>query len=135
MTIINTPSNYQSVNEILVWTVYDANSIDPTKLDYKYIAECWVNGTLVQTQRVYPMPNNNYGVFDFTNIIRQYITPELINELGLSKFNTTAILNISEEYNGAVSGVVATTDERTFFNHYSGLYYDLNGLRSIIYKL
>jgi len=120
MTFETTPSHYQSVNSPLVYVVYDSNAIDPAKTDYKYVAELYINSMLVFTTRTYPRPDNNRGVFDFANVIREYITPTLATDLGFGEWWTNVVVKIKEEYNGIVGSVVATSDERIFFNHYNG---------------
>jgi hypothetical protein len=120
MTFETTPLNYQSVNDPIVYVVYDANAIDGTKLDYKYIAECWINGTKVFTAREYPRPDNNRGVFDFATVIREYITPTLTTDLGSGEWWVSVEIKIREYYNTTVSSVVATSSARVFMNHYNG---------------
>lgn len=120
MTFETTPLNYQSVNDPIVYVVYDSNAVDVTKLDYKYIAECWVNGTKVFTARSYPRPDNNRGVFDFATVIREYITPTLTTDLGVGEWWVSVEIKIKEQYNGSVTAVVATSSARVFMNHYNG---------------
>jgi len=120
MTFETTPLNYQSVNDPIVYVVYDSNAVDVTKLDYKYIAECWVNGSKVFTARSFPRPDNNRGVFDFATVIREYITPTLTTDLGVGEWWVSVEIKIREEYNGSVTSVVATSSARVFMNHYNG---------------
>jgi hypothetical protein len=128
MTFESEPIIYSSVNEPLVYVVYDANSIDPTKTDYKYIGECWVGGVKVFTARNYPNPENNRGVFDFATVVREYITPSLKEELGVNEFWVEVQIKIKEEYNGSVGAVVATSTATPYFNHYNGRINDFTKL-------
>ena len=75
MELRSFPANYSSVNDPLMWVLYDANAVDATKLNYKYVAECWVNGLKVYTGRTYPRPGGGFGLIDFSEIIRGYINP------------------------------------------------------------
>jgi hypothetical protein len=127
MTFTNTPPALASVNDLLVWTVYDANAIDPTKLDYRYVYECWVGGVLVHTDRVTPRPVGAFGVIDLSTVIRGYVSPTfapgsgiLAQELGVGEFKTDDIVaKIREDYNGTTGAVVLTDSARVFYNHYN----------------
>jgi len=128
MTIKSYPTAYSSVNSPLIWVVYDANSIDPAKQNYKYVAECYINGTLIATSRRFQDPTNNFGVFDFSNEIREYVNAQLTplatgilaNELASGEWSISFQVKFKEEYNGTIGGVVATDSVRTFYNHYNG---------------
>ena len=135
MTFETTPDNYQSVNDILVYVVYDSNAVDPTKTDYKYVAEIWCAGAKVHTMRTYPNPTNNRGIFDTAAIIRESITPTLTTDLGTGKWWINVQVKIREEYNGTVGSIVATSNEKIFFNHYNGRVDTLTGLSSYTNKV
>jgi hypothetical protein len=129
MTIKSYPTAYSSVNSPLIWVVYDAHSLDAvTYPNYKYVAECYVNGTLIATSRKFQDPTNNFGVFDFSAEIREYVnaslpvisTQLLAKEMGSGQFNIDVQVDFKEEYNGTIGGVVATDIVRTFYNHYNG---------------
>ena len=128
MIIKSYPVAYSSVNSPLIWNVYDANSIDPTKENYKYVAECYVNGTSIATAAKFQDPTNNFGKFDFSAEIREYVNAQLTplatgilaNELASGEWNISVQVKFKEEYNGTRGDVVATDSVRTFFNHYNG---------------
>ena len=129
MTIKSYPTAYSSVNSPLIWVVYDAHSLDPiTYPNYKYVAECYINSTLIATAAKFQDPTNNFGIFDFSNEIREYVNAQLTplatgilaNELASGEWNISVQLKFKEEYNGTRGGVVATDSVRTFFNHYNG---------------
>lgn len=131
MTFESTPPAFSSVNDNLVYVVYDSNAADPvTYPNYKYIGELWVDGTKVFTKRIFPHPDSNRGIFDFGSVVREYVIGVLnpigagidAQELGLGEFNTTVVIKIREEYGGTVGAVVLTDSSRTFFNHYNGRY-------------
>lgn len=135
MTFETIPDNYQSVNDILVYVVYDSNAVDATKKDYKYVAEILCNGVKVHTMRTYPNPVNNRGIFDTAAIVRESITPSLTTDLWIGKWWINVQVNIREEYNGTVGSIVATSTEKLFFNTYNGRIDTLTGLSSYTNKV
>lgn len=135
MTFETTPLNYQSVNDPIVYVVYDANAVDVTKEDYKYIAEVFVGGVSVFQAREYPKPVNNRGVFDFSTIIRESITPTLTTDLGFGEWWVDVVVTIKEQYNGAVTAVVATSSSRVFMNHYNGRINEFTKLDDYVNKV
>lgn len=129
MIFKSTPPAYSSVNDSLVWVVYDAHSTNPiTYPNYKYVAEAWINGSKVATSRRFQQPDNNMGVFDFGAVIREYITATLptigtgllAKEMGQGAFSIDVVIKIREEYNGTIGAIVLTDSTRTYFNHYNG---------------
>jgi len=121
MTLESYPPQYSSVNEPLVWTVYDAHSTNPTTYpDYKYIAECYINSVMIARSREFQEPNTNRGIFDFSSDIRNYIVASLVSEMGQGKFSIDVVIKFREEYNGTIGSVLITDSTRTFFNHYNG---------------
>ena len=124
------PPAYSSVNSHLVWVFYDANAIDTSKTDYKYVAEVWIEGSKVHTERVYPRPAGAFGVFELSGIIRSYVNPVYLptsegvvaQQLAVGAFNTgDVVIKVREEYDGTLGSVVLEDSARVFFNHYNGL--------------
>ena len=120
MTFETTPDNFYSVNDPLVYVVYDANAVDVTKTNYKYVANLFVEGVKVFTSRTFPNPDNNRGIFDFGAVVREYLTVSLKPVLAVNEFHVNCYVTIQEEYNGTIGGVVATSTTKTFYNHYNG---------------
>lgn len=120
MTLTSYPPSFSSINEDLVYVAYDANSIDPTKINYKYVGEVWISGSLAFTARVFPTPDGSFGVFNISAIVREYVSPTLKDEMILGEWAIDVVLKLREEYNGTVGAVVLTDSERVFFNHYNG---------------
>jgi hypothetical protein len=122
MTFTDTPDNYSTVNKELIYTVYDANSIDPAKLNYKYVGEVFIGAIKIFTAKVFPRPGGSIGVFDFSTIIREYLltnyNPTSANILAQQITGVDVQVKIKEEYNGTIGAVVATDSVRTFFNYY-----------------
>lgn len=129
MTAPTVPALYSSVNTPLVWVFYDANAINPVYTDYKYVAEVWVAGVKVHTERSYPRPVGAFGIFDFAGVIRNYVNPVLapslpggamVQQSDAGTFRSAGVvINVREEYNGTVGAVVFTDSTRYFYNHYN----------------
>ena len=141
MTAPNVPNTYSSVNNPLIWVFYDANAINPALFDYKYVAEVWVDGVKVYTERAYPRPQGAFGIFDFAGVIRNYVKPVLapaltgvmVQQTDAGTFRTPAIvIKGREEYNGTVGAVVFTDIDRFFYNHYNDRTDRIDGFKSII---
>jgi len=120
MTLNSYPPQYSSVNGDLIWVVYDANSIDPTKLNYKYVGELYINAVKVFTSKKFPDPVNNMGFFNLGSVIRDYCQAKYQDEQGQGEFAIDVVFKVKEEYNGTISAVVLTDSTRTYFNHYNG---------------
>jgi hypothetical protein len=129
MTFETTPAQYSSVNDPLVYVVYDAHAADPTTYpNYKYVGEVFVNGTLVFTGKYFPNPTSNRGIIDVSSIVREYITlnfnpaSSLITaqQLAEGQWSISIVVKIREEYSGTVGAVVLTDSTRKYFNHYNG---------------
>ena len=143
MTFTSTPAAYSSVNDSLVWVVYDAHSTNPvTYPNYKYVAECWINGTKIDTSRKFQNPTNNCGEFDFSTAIREYIQVSLAplssgvlaKQMAQGEFAIDVVIKIREEYNGTIGAVILTDSTRTFFNHYNARTSELTILSSLAAK-
>lgn len=134
MIFESTPPDYSSVNTPLVYVVYDANATDPvTYPNYKYVGELFIDGNLVHTERVFPQPDTLRGIFDFADVIREYVinnlditSNQIIAQYGVPGTWATkaVVVKIKEEYGGVTSAVLLTDSDRTFFNHYNGRHFD-----------
>jgi len=129
MTLSATPAAYSSVNDALVYTASDAHAADPvTYVNYKYVYEVYINGTLEFTGKVMPNPATGYGIFDIGNIVRGYVAASLAptgsgilaQELGEGAFSVSVVVKLREEYGGTLGAVVHTDSPRVYFNHYNG---------------
>ena len=119
MTATTTPPAYSSANGQLVWVVYDANAIDVTKLNYKYIADVYVNAVLVFRSKVYPNPVNNHGIFDLGTVIREYLSAAFKDEQGAAEFSLAVTVKFGEEYDATLYTNLITS-MLDVFNTYSG---------------
>jgi hypothetical protein len=129
MTFESTPTQYSSVNDPLVYVVYDAHAANPTTYpNYKYVAELEVNGVQVFKGKYFPNPTSNRGIMDFGSVVREYCIQQFKGSLGV--FNTaeygegewrvSVVVKVREEYGTTTSAVLLTDSTRIFFNHYNG---------------
>jgi hypothetical protein len=143
MIFNSTPPDYTSVNDDILWVAYDINSIDPAKVNYKYVGELFIAGEKVFTSKVFPRPDINMGVFNLGSVIREYVKAKLsptgngihAQEMGQGVFAIDCVLKIREEYNGTLGAVVLEDSTRTFFNHYSSRFSDFTTEESFTYTL
>lgn len=136
MTFETTPIDYSSVNDSLVYVVYDAHAANPTTYpNYKYVAEVWIGGTKKFTGKYFPQPDTNRGIIAIDNVIREYINTSLKTELKENDFFLSVQVKIREEYSGSVGAVVATSNSRIFTNHYNGRYNDFTLLPTYANKV
>lgn len=129
MVLTDAPSNYSSIHDDLVYVVYDAKSGDSTTYpNYKYIADIYVNGTLVATVRKVQQPTTGHGIFSIGNIIRNYIattfnpSPSVLvsQKLASTDFFLNVVVKFGEEYNYTSYYDELVDDSRIFFNNYNG---------------
>ena len=126
MTLTYSPPSYASVNSPVMWIFYDANAIDPTKVNYKYVAELYVAGVKVYTERAYPKPLGSYGVFDFSTVIRNYVaatfnpaTGTVAQVSSANEFRTADIVvKVREEYNGTIGAIIFTDTAKYFLPNF-----------------
>ena len=118
MTINSTPPSYSSVNDPLIWAVYDANSIDVTKLNYKYVADLYINSVFVFRAKSFQNPVNNRGIFDLSAVVREYLISAFKSEQGVGEFSQSIVVKFGEEYNFVLYADLVTSTI-TVFNHYN----------------
>jgi len=119
MTTESSPVAYSSANDLLAWVVYDANSIDVTKTNYKYVADVYIGAVLVFRSKVYPNPVNDRGIFDLGSVIREYLSFAFKSEQGAKEFSLTVTVKFGEEYNGTMYTDLQT-EVLDVFNTYNG---------------
>lgn len=143
MTFESTPPTYSSVNDPLVYVVYDAHAASPsTYPNYKYVIEVHINGTLRFTGKYYQNPTTNRGIVDIAPIVREYVTANLnptssnilAQTLGEGEFSVSVVVKVREEYSGTVSAILLTDSTRTFFNVVNGRINDFTFLGSYANK-
>jgi len=132
MTFEFTPVQYSSVNDPLVYVVYDAHAANPTTYpNYKYVAELEINGTQVFKGKYFPHPTSNRGIIDLGAVVREYCVQSfnasvggamLADEIGEGEWRVSCVVKIREEYGTTTSAVLLTDSSRVYFNYYNGRY-------------
>jgi hypothetical protein len=132
MEILNTPGEFYSVHDDLIFTVRDSvKAADPvTYPDYRYICDVYVGAELVTRLKAYPRPDNNIGVFNISNILRNYITPvfepaipgifTFPHIIGNGLFNVSGTCIFGEEYGFTMFPNVSGVTGQKYYGHYNG---------------
>ena len=129
MVILATPVLYSSVQDDLIYTIYDPHVTNPTTYpNYKYIGDVYVNSVLVARVKKVPDPVTGIGIFNIAQIVRNYITSSfnpaantLVSQvLGNGAFNTSVVVKFGEEYSYTAFLNIITDSARIFFNNYNG---------------
>ena len=106
-TITRQPSKFAPVYNELTYNVLSSNYTQP---EMKYIFKVYVEGTLVNTTKLYPLPTYNC-LFDISTILKQYIIVPWIEptstNLGQTKENIKYYVEFYEEY--IIDGVLTTS--------------------------
>jgi hypothetical protein len=107
MVVYSTPSAYSSAHDDLIYTVYDAHSVDPVGYpNYKYIADIYVNSNLVARLKKIQDPTTNVGVFNVGPTVRNYLATTFnptsgiyCQNLASGEFYVNVLVKFGEEYN------------------------------------
>ncbi len=74
MTIQTYPSDTSSVNNEMLFVMSDAKASDPvTYVNYRYVADVYVDAVLVGRLKVVPDPTYSMGIFNVSDILRSYV--------------------------------------------------------------
>lgn len=127
MTITDSPANYDSVHDDLIYTVFDTHAEDPvTYPNYKYIAQIYVNGDLIATLRKVPNPVTNIGIFNIAQAVRSYLmatftpTSNLQSfELGVDQFYIELQVKFGEEYSYTSTYEIVSSATIKVYNNYN----------------
>ena len=114
MTIEAEPQSFSSVNSSLVYVVYD---VDYSTANYKYVADIHIASVLVFRAVGFPNPVNNRGIFDLSDVIRQYVASAFKDEQGAGEFSLLVEVNFREQKAGVLSGILVTSS-LVFTNNY-----------------
>lgn len=129
MEILSTPGSYYSVHDDLIFTVRDLTKANDsaTYPDYRYICDVYNGSDLVARLKAYPQPDSKIGIFNISNILRNYITPVfnpstnfLAQTMGLGDFNASGTCVFGEEYDFVQYLNVSGDTGRRYFGHYNG---------------
>lgn len=127
--ILNTPGQYYSFNDDLIFTVRD--DVKPynqvTYPDYKYICDIYIGTDFVVRLKAVPHPVTKIGLFNIENIVRSYsnvyFNPVsnniLVQHIGEGEFYRTVQCKFGEEYGFVTYTNVAIDAQRIYFNHYN----------------
>lgn len=123
------PGEYSSVHGDLIYVVHEATKAnDPvTYPDYRYIADVYAGSEHVARLKAYPQPDTKMGIFNLSNIFRNYITPvfnPLANTfeaqtLDAGDFNVSGTVIFGEEYNFSLYPAMISGVGRKMFGHYN----------------
>lgn len=124
------PGTYYSVHGDLLYVVHEATKAnDPvTYPDYRYVADVYAGTELITRLKAYPQPDTKMGIFNISNILRNYVTPVFnpvadtlyCQSLASGDFNVSGTVYFGEEYNFETFPALVTDTGRKFYNHYNG---------------
>lgn len=129
ITIQHTPGTYFSVHGDLIFVVCDiVKANDPaTYPDYRYIADIYIDSVQVARLKAYPNPENKMGIFNISNIVRNYIaaifnpTGNFSSQtLGDGEFYKEVQVKFGEEYDFTLYTNITEDTSRFYYNHYNG---------------
>lgn len=125
------PGTRQSVHGDLIYVVHEATKVaDPvTYPDYRYLADVYAGSELVTRLKAYPDPTTGMGIFNISNILRNYVTPVfnpsaigtiMVQDLNVGDFNVSGTVVFGEEYGFTQFPGLINSTGRNFFGHYNG---------------
>lgn len=124
------PGTRYSVHGDLLYVVHESvKANDPvTYPDYRYIADVYAETELVARLKAYPQPDTKMGIFNISNILRNYITPvfnptanEFVAQtMGTGDWNVSGTVRFGEEYDFTLYPETIAQVSNTFFGHYNG---------------
>lgn len=132
MSIIikSTPLTYASLHDDVIYTVLEATkTADPTTYpNYKYVADVYVDSTLIARVKKVPDPTTHVGIFNVGQIVRNYIANEfnpvsnvlVAQQLGTGSFNLAVTIKFGEEYGFVMYTNLVVDSPRLLFNNYNG---------------
>lgn len=128
LTLHYNPGSYSSVHRDLIFTCSDiTKASNPTLYpDYKYICDVYINDVIITRLKAYPNPITKFGVFNISNVIRNYIqatfSPDATSiraqEFGENEFYVEAEVRLGEEYGFVTYTDLIVDTVRTYFNNY-----------------
>lgn len=130
MEIKTTPVGRASVNNEMLFIVWDPKVIDPvTYPDYKYVADVYVGSDLVARLKSPPHPTNSLGVFDVSRVLQSYVSHQFQIETDKEDYTVRLAYQVKfgEEYNGTTYLNILTDSERYAFETYKTPPYDSTG--------
>lgn len=105
ITIQDAPGNKESVNDEMIFVVYESVKANDevTYPDYRYVADVYVNSVFAARLKARPDPAYRFGVFNVSTILRSYV--EYLFKANYANFTENSTARVSyemkfgEEYN------------------------------------
>jgi hypothetical protein len=122
--ITTSPPALSSAHLPVYFSVFD--SVKPqdgtTYPNYKYVADVYINATLITRLKSYPDPVTYAGVFDIGPIVRSYLATQFASFTGTTGNQyapyISAQVKFGEDYDGTTYTNLITDTERQYFDTY-----------------
>ena len=122
--ITTSPPALSSAHLPVYFSVFD--SVKPqdavTYPNYKYVADVYINATLITRLKAYPDPVTLAGVFDIGPIVRSYLTTQFASFTGETGNQyapyISAQVKFGEDYDGTTYTNLITDSTRQYFDTY-----------------
>lgn len=124
LSILSYPSNTSSVTNEMLFVINEATKANDevTYPDYKYVLDVYVDSTIVARIKVNPDPVNRFGIFNISDILRDYV-PSYGFDISSDKVDYDVRLayqvKLGEEYDGTTYTNQVTDSERYCFRSYA----------------
>lgn len=124
ITVISTPPAAASASAQCLITVYEpTKATDPvTYVNYKYVADVYINATLVARLKAFPDPVQYAGVFDIGPIVRSYFDSNFNPSAAITGNQyqpfISAQVKFGEEYGGTLYTNLTIDSSRTYYDTY-----------------
>ena len=118
ITINSTPENLASLHDDLYFVATSTNAAQP---NFKYVFDVRINGVLVSRIKLFPEPISGKGVFNASNIVRNYWTSYFKPNASQTAFSYTGndiyvsyVVQVGEEYNGTLMTNLASSTQKAY---------------------
>jgi hypothetical protein len=124
ITVISTPPSAASAAAQCLITVYEpVKAIDPiTYVNYKYVADIYINAVQVARLKAFPDPVRFAGVFDIGPIVRSYLASNFNPVTGITGNQyqpfISAQVKFGEEYGGTLYTNLTVDASRSYYDTY-----------------
>lgn len=124
LTILSYPSDTSSVTNEMLFVINEATKANDevTYPDYKYVLDVYVDSTIVARIKVNPDPVNRFGIFNISDILRDYVTQyvfDLSADIVDYDVRLAYQVKLGEEYDGTTYTNQVTDSERYCFRSYA----------------
>ncbi len=124
LSILSYPSDTSSVTNEMLFVINEATKANDevTYPDYKYVLDVYVDSTIVARIKVNPDPVNRFGIFNISDILRDYV-PSYGFDISSDKVDYDVRLayqvKLGEEYDGTTYTNQVIDSERYCFRSYA----------------